>query len=90
MKKLMTYNRLLMLTLAAAMAMLVCSHARAAEPIAPGQFGQLHALIKPTAVEDKWAEIPWLASLWEARQRAAREGKPILLWEMDGHPLGCV
>jgi hypothetical protein len=63
---------------------------RAAPPIEPARFEQLHALIKPSAVEEKWAQIPWLASLWEARQRAAREGKPILLWEMDGHPLGCV
>ena len=63
---------------------------RAAEPIDPARFGQLHSLIKPRAVEEKWSQIPWLASLWEARQLAAREGKPILLWEMDGHPLGCV
>jgi hypothetical protein len=64
--------------------------ARAAEPIRPDQFAAVHTLIKPRAVEEKWAQIPWLASLWEARQRAASEGKPILLWEMDGHPLGCV
>ena len=25
----------------------------------------------------------------EARRLAAQKGKPILLWEMDGHPLGC-
>ena len=64
--------------------------AHGAEPIRPEQFRTLHTLIKPKAVEEKWEQIPWLASLWEARQRAAREGKPILLWEMDGHPLGCV
>jgi hypothetical protein len=64
--------------------------ARGAEPIRPEQFRALHTLIKPKAAEEKWEQIPWLASLWEARQRAAREGKPILLWEMDGHPLGCV
>ena len=63
---------------------------RGAEPIDPAKFQTLHSLIKPRAAEEKWAQIPWLASLWEARQRAAREGKPILLWEMDGHPLGCV
>ncbi|MCI0456205.1 MAG: DUF3578 domain-containing protein [Gemmataceae bacterium] len=70
---------------------LVCAAlvARAADPIDPEQFDKLHTLIKPSAGEDRWAEIPWLASLWEARQRAAAEGKPILLWEMDGHPLGC-
>jgi hypothetical protein len=64
--------------------------ARAAEPINPARFEQIHSLIKPKAAEEKWAQIPWLASLWQARQQAAQEGKPILLWEMDGHPLGCV
>ena len=61
----------------------------AAEPIPPGHFQQLHALIRPQSLEEKWTRIPWLTSLWEARTRAAAEGKPILLWEMDGHPLGC-
>ncbi len=64
--------------------------ARAAEPIAEDQFRTLQAVIKPAATEDKWAQIPWLIDLWEARRRAASEGKPILLWEMDGHPLACV
>ena len=58
--------------------------------VTPERFRELHTLIKPAADEEKWAEIPWLASLWDARQKAAAEGKPILLWEMDGHPLGCV
>ena len=61
----------------------------AAEALSPAQFSELHALIKPKATEQKWEQIPWLTSLWEARLRAAKEGKPILLWEMDGHPLGC-
>jgi hypothetical protein len=59
------------------------------EPIPREQFDKLHALIKPNANEQVWAQIPWLTSLWEARVRAAADGKPILLWEMDGHPLGC-
>jgi len=53
------------------------------------EFARLHALIKPRSQEDRWMEVPWLSSVWEARQKAAAEGKPILLWEMDGHPLGC-
>ena len=61
-----------------------------AQPIDTEAFAKLHALIKPTAAEEKWNQIPWMASLWEARQKAAALGKPILLWEMDGHPLGCV
>lgn len=55
----------------------------------PESFASLHALIKPQASEDKWMQIPWLTSLTQARQQAASAGKPILLWEMDGHPLGC-
>lgn len=52
------------------------------------QFDELHALTKPKVEEEQWRAIPWMTSLWEARRRAAAEGKPILLWEMDGHPLG--
>ena len=63
--------------------------APAAEPIAPDQFPSLHGLIKPRADEEKWLQVPWQTSLWEARRKAAAEGRPILLWEMDGHPLGC-
>ena len=52
-------------------------------------LNELMTLIKPQSAEEKWAEIPWMSSLWEARRKAAEQGKPILLWEMDGHPLGC-
>jgi hypothetical protein len=61
----------------------------AAEPIPPGQYDKLRERIKPADGEDAWAKVPWLTSLWEAREKAARLGKPILLWEMDGNPLGC-
>ena len=64
--------------------------ASAAEPVARESFAELHDLIKPNDAEQAWTQIPWMASLWDARVKAAAEGKPILLWEMDGHPLGCV
>ena len=63
--------------------------AAALEPISQEHFARLQGLIKPGADEDRWANIPWLTDLWQARQLAAQQGKPILLWEMDGHPLGC-
>jgi hypothetical protein len=78
--------------LALAASALVCLALRAAEPARPltsEQFSTLHALIKPAKDEDKWSQIPWQVNLWEARKEAAAQGKPILLWEMDGHPLGC-
>lgn len=69
---------------------LAASPAPGAEPFASDNFTQLHALIKPGKDEEKFLQIPWLTSLGQARKKAAEEGKPILLWEMDGHPLGCV
>ena len=59
------------------------------EPIAAEKFADLQKAIKPRAGEEKWNQIPWLSDLWEARKQAAAQGKPILLWEMDGNPLGC-
>ena len=46
--------------------------------------------ILPKEEEKAWEKIEWHVDLWEARKKAAKEGKPIYLWEMDGHPLGCV
>ena len=50
----------------------------------------LHQLIQPKPGELIWRDsIAWRTDLWRARQEAAAAGKPIYLWEMDGHPLGC-
>ncbi len=53
------------------------------------EYAALLTEVRPKPGEDTFATIPWLTSLWDARVKAAAEGKPILLWEMDGHPLGC-
>lgn len=43
----------------------------------------------PTAEESKWLSIPWRTDLGQARADAMRERKPIFMWIMNGHPLGC-
>ena len=48
------------------------------------QFAKLHKLIKPQPGELLFHEIPWHLSVWEARQKAAAEGKPILVWSGSG------
>jgi hypothetical protein len=73
----------------AALALLLGPSLRASEPIDPGRFETLHQTIQPRPDEEQWLQIPWETSLWEARRKASAEGKPILLWEMDGNPLGC-
>jgi hypothetical protein len=61
----------------------------AISPLSNPQFEELKKVIQPQPGEDLFDTIPWQVSLWQARTLAAKEGKPILLWEMDGHPLGC-
>ncbi len=50
------------------------------------RFRSLRELIRPHVGESRWREVEWLTSLQEARQRAAAEGKPILLWSGGGAP----
>ena len=45
---------------------------------------KLHRLIKPQAGESRWMEIDWYPSVWEARKKAAAEGKPLFLWAGSG------
>lgn len=47
------------------------------------------ALIATTAAETAWERIPWLASFHAGVRSAAEQEKPLLLWVMNGHPLGC-
>jgi hypothetical protein len=61
----------------------------AAPPLSDDDAAQLRMVIRPRVGEDPFDTIPWETNLWEARVKAAAAGKPILLWEMDGHPLGC-
>src|SRR5262245_51063038 len=48
------------------------------------QFGKLHKLIKPQPGELRFHEVPWLIDVWDARKKAAEEGKPILVWSGAG------
>ena len=65
------------------------THAGATPEVDSSNLARLHALMQPTSEETRWLQIPWRTSLWQARIDAAAAGKPIYLWEMDGHPLGC-
>jgi len=56
--------------------------------IAVDQFEKLQALIKPSPDESRWEAVTWFSSLWEARQKAAAEGKPLLLMVAGGCPIG--
>jgi hypothetical protein len=60
-----------------------------AADLSPDNFAKSHKLILPQANESQWLQIPWLTSIWEAREKAAKAGKPILIWSGGGAaPLG--
>ena len=52
------------------------------------EFRKLHRELQPNP-KATWRTIPWKTSVLDAQTAATREGKPIFIWAMDGHPLGC-
>jgi len=47
------------------------------------------AAIEPDATETAYRDIAWRNKFWPAVEEARALGRPILLWTMNGHPLGC-
>ena len=45
--------------------------------------------IRPSDAESAWEEIDWRVSYADGLREASTQGKPVLLWVMNGHPLGC-
>ena len=56
--------------------------------LSPDSFDQLFSEIAPQEGE-AWRSIPWETELLDAQAMAAESGKPLFIWAMDGHPLGC-
>ena len=56
--------------------------------IKPDDFARLQGEIRPLPDESPWRDIDWMTSIRGARQRAAAEGKPVLVFTAaDGSPL---
>lgn len=53
-------------------------------------YPQVRAAVMPAAADERWLDIPWRTAFWDAVVEARAEPRPILLWTMNGHPLGCV
>ena len=45
--------------------------------------------ILPNETEMAWEQIPWLTTFKDGIAAADAAEKPLLLWTMNGHPLGC-
>jgi hypothetical protein len=45
--------------------------------------------IRPAAEDVAFEQIPWLASFEQGVRASDAQAKPLLMWVMNGHPLGC-
>jgi len=57
--------------------------------LATGTFAAWRDAILPTPEETAWEAIPWLPSFHEGVRVADERDAPLLVWVMNGHPLGC-
>ena len=51
-------------------------------------FANMNKCIRESA-DETWLTIPWKMDLLDAQRTSVAESKPIFIWAMDGHPLGC-
>ena len=65
-----------------------CSLTTHAQELSDAKCRELHTELRPAA-DEPWRTIPWKIGLLDAQRTAATEGKPIFIWAMDGHQLGC-
>jgi hypothetical protein len=52
-------------------------------------FERWRDYVRPQAKEQCYLEIPWRESFYVAINEARETDRPVLLWAMNGHPLGC-
>jgi len=81
---------LLSLLLALSLAPTPQDASRVAPPhVARQDLAAWRAHLLPTEEELAYERIPWIPSFAEGLARASQEGRPLLFWAMNGHPLGC-
>lgn len=57
--------------------------------VGDGDLEHWREVVRPSGDELSFERVPWIASFAEGLRAADREGKPLLFWAMNGHPLGC-
>ncbi len=57
--------------------------------LSEANYASVREQVLPKQSELRWTQIPWRPSFHEGVAEAQVQGKPVLLWVMNGHPLGC-
>jgi hypothetical protein len=60
----------------------------AAQDLSEETFAEWRDRIAPSEQELRWRGAGWRPSLWDGVLDGHKSKKPVLLWAMNGHPLG--
>ena len=82
-------KRIALLLLVVVAACFTPSGSVSAETVKKDNFTKIRDLVMPKPAEIAWRDIPWRATYWDAVCDAQKEDKPIMLFAMNGHPMGC-
>jgi hypothetical protein len=55
----------------------------------PESVASIADYVRPTSAESAWRDIPWQPTFAGGLRAAVEDGRPLLFWAMNGHPLGC-
>ncbi len=58
-----------------------------ATPVDEQAWEQFEELL-PSGESTEYTELPWRPTVLEALEEAQKQDRPLLLWQMRGHPLG--
>lgn len=75
--------------LALACAAPVAREDAALDALPPALQAEVTRLVLPAEGEDAWRSLHWIPVYADAVLEAERVDKPLLMWAMNGHPLGC-
>ncbi|QDT09706.1 hypothetical protein [Planctomycetes bacterium K23_9] len=67
---------------------IIAAQAAVSAELTSERFTQLHRELQADDAA-LWRTIPWNTDLLVARRKAGQQNRPIFIWAMDGHPLGC-
>ena len=67
----------------------LASGAARPQELTDASYAHWRDYLLPSPADLAYKAIPWRASFWDAVVEAQAKDRPILLWAMNGHPLGC-
>ena len=59
------------------------------EPLTQANYATWRDRIMPAKADLAWEQIPWLTTFQSGILQAEQRSLPLMLWTMNGHPLGC-